>query len=395
MSILFAEGKTVIRIVVPICVLVSICITGCFEGDKIAVKGLGAASIDTCAGMAEYLQDQNLPALESVEVWEGEYGPAEGGQGEALHRIEPASGGQAGLQPGGLKLTTSHYEIFTTLLEPLMLRRIPLFMESAYRSYNDELPEPIETTSKFTIYLFADRQQWVAFTKNFAGEQAELFCRIKAGAYYLNGACVTYNIGRKRTFSALGHEGWHQFNSRCFKFRLPSWLDEGVAMLFESPRTEEGVFSFEPAEGRLDQTRLRRAGENTYRLDALKKMLKKHKAIPLKELIAMNPGEVLATNESEQVLAFYGQSYALVRFLREGSFGKRLSNYRQLLLDGLRGNWPLDNVSKRIAEDRNEPRTVLWNQIVGQLLFQQYVSSDFDQIEQEYLAFCRQIINQK
>ena len=354
---LFAEGKTVIRIVVPICVLVSICIAGCFEGDKIAVKGLDAASIDTCAGMAEYLQDQNLPALEEVEVWEGEYGK-------------------------GLKLTTAHYEIFTTLLEPLMLRRIPLFMESAYRSYNDELPEPIETTSKFTIYLFADRQQWVAFTKNFAGEQAELFCRIKAGAYYLNGACVTYNIGRKRTFSALGHEGWHQFNSRCFKFRLPSWLDEGVAMLFESPRTEEGVFSFEP-------------GENTYRLDALKKMLKKHKAIPLKELTAMNPGEVLATNESEQVLAFYGQSYALVRFLREGSFGKRLSNYRQLLLDGLRGNWPLDNVSKRIAEDRNEPRTVLWNQIVGQLLFQQYVSSDFDQIEQEYLAFCRQIINQK
>jgi len=373
------------RTIVPICVLVSIYLTGCFETDRTVVKRPDTASIDACAGMVEYLQDQNLPALEKVEAWEGEYGPAEGGFD------------QAGLRPAGLKLTTAHYEIFTTLLEPLMLRRIPLFMESAYRGYNGELPEPIETTSKFTIYLFADREQWVAFTKSFAGDQADLFCSIKAGAYYLNGACVVYNIGRKRTFSALGHEGWHQFNSRCFKFRLPSWLDEGVAMLFESPQAEEGVFYFEP-------------GENTYRLDALKKTLKKNSAIagkvgltkpafggmiPLKELIEISPGEVLATNESEQVLAFYGQSYALVRFLREGGFRKHMSNYRRLLLDGLRGDWLLDEVSKKIAEDRNQPRTVLWNRIVGQLLFQRYIGNDFDQIEREYLVFCRQIINQK
>ena len=345
------------KTIAPICMLVTVCLAGCFESDKIKVLGVSSAgSINVCAEMVEYLQDQNLPALERVDVWEGEYGK-------------------------GLKLTTAHYEIFTTLLEPLMLRRIPLFMESAYRGYNGELPEPIETTSKFIIYLFADREQWTAFTKRFAGDQADLFCSIKAGAYYLNGACVVYNIGRKRTFSALGHEGWHQFNSRLFKFRLPSWLDEGVAMLFESPRTEEGVFYFEPA-------------EDNYRLDALKKTLRKNEMIPLKELVAINPGEVLATNESEQVLTFYSQSYALVRFLREDGLRKHLNNYRQLLLDGLKGGWPLDEVSKKIAEDRNQPRTVLWNRIVGQLLFQQYIGDDFDQLEQEYQAFCRQIVNQ-
>jgi hypothetical protein len=345
------------KMIAPICMLVTVCLAGCFESDKIAVKGVSSAgSINACAEMVEYLQDQNLPALERVDVWESEY-------------------------EKGLKLTTAHYEIFTTLLEPLMLRRIPLFMESAYRGYNGELPEPIETTSKFIIYLFADREQWTAFTKSFAGDQADLFCSIKAGAYYLNGACVVYNIGRKRTFSALGHEGWHQFNSRLFKFRLPSWLDEGVAMLFESPRTEEGVFYFEPA-------------EDNYRLDALKKTLRKNEMIPLKELVAINPGEVLATNESEQVLTFYSQSYALVRFLREDGLRKHLNNYHQLLLDGLKGGWPLDEVSKKIAEDRNQPRTVLWNRIVGQLLFQQYIGDDFDQLEQEYQAFCRQIVNQ-
>jgi hypothetical protein len=130
-------------------------------------------------------------------------------------------------------------------------------------------------------------------------------------------------------------------------------------------------------------------------LDALKKTLIKNEITPLKELIEISPGEVLAMNESEQVLAFYSQSYALVRFLREGSFRKHLSNYRHLLSDGLKGNWPLDEVSKKIAEDRNRPRTVLWNRIVGQLLFEQYIGNDFDQIEREYLVFCRQIVDKK
>ena len=315
-----------------------------------------AQQLDTPAGMVEYLQKQNLRELESVEVWENKYGP-------------------------GLKLTTAHYEILTTLLEPLMLRAIPEFVESAYRSYNSQLAESIETTTKFTIYLFASRRQWEDFTKTFAGDKAELFLKIKAGAYYLNDACVIYNIGIERTFTALGHEGWHQFNSRLFKFRLPSWLDEGVAMLFEDYKSEQGVISFESA-------------DNTYRLNALENTLIKNKMISLRELIAIDPGEVLATDESEAVMAFYSQSYALVRFLREAGYEKRLNNYHRLLLDGLKGDWPLDTTTRRIAIDRNLPRTVRWNRAVGQLLFKLYIGDDFEQIEREYLAFCRQIIYQ-
>jgi len=206
-----------------------------------------------------------------------------------------------------------------------------------------------------------------------------MFCKIKAGAYYHNGACVVYDIGRERTFSALGHEGWHQFNGRCFKFRLPSWLDEGVAMLFETHGSEGGLFYFEPA-------------ENLYRLDGLKKTLTKNMMIPLKELVTMNPGDVLAMDQTEGVMAFYSQSYALVRFLQEAGYGRRLGVYRRLLADGLRGDWALDEVNKTIATDRNIPKTVLWNRIVGRGLFEDYIGDDFDQIEKEYLAFCRQIV---
>jgi len=340
----------VVRKSALIWIIVAVCLAGCGA----SVETGGARRIDTPAGMIEYLREQNLPAVKSIEIWPNKYGD-------------------------GLIITTEYYEIYTTLLEPLMLSQVPGFVESAYRGYQGQLPEPIETTTKFTVYLFADRRQWEDFTKGFAGPQAALFCKIKAGAYYLNGACVAYNIGRERTFSALGHEGWHQFNSRHFKFRLPSWLDEGVAMLFEAHRGEQGLFYFEP-------------GRNMYRLGALKKTLVKNKMIPLKELIAMNPGEVLTTNETETLMAFYSQSYALVRFLREEGYGKRLANFHQLLLGGLRGDWPLSEVSKRIAADRNIPLTVRWNRAIGPLLFKHYIDDGFEEIEKEYVAFCRKMV---
>jgi len=328
-------------------------LTGCFQSGRSPAAGR-SPGIDTPAGMINYLQQQNPPALKAVEQWQNDYGP-------------------------GLKILTQHYQLYTTMLEPLMLRELPGFLESAYRGYNTQFPKPIDTKTTFTVYLFAERGQWDSFTVNFAGPNASVYRKIKAGAYYLNGACVVYNIGRERTFSALGHEGWHQFNSRHFKFRLPSWLDEGVAMLFEVSRYEHGLFYFEP-------------GRNLNRLGALKKTLLGNRMIPLRQLLAMNPGQVLATNENEAVSAFYSQSYALVRFLREDGYGKRLANYHELLLGGLHGNWPLSDEARKIASNRNIPLTVRFNSVIGPKLFEYYISNDFEQIEQEYRRFCGKLV---
>ena len=367
-----------------VCIVI-ICLSGCTGANKIDVESIGSTQrLDTGSGMTAYLQSLGLDAPESVKIWKNKYGP-------------------------GLKLTTRHYEIYTTLLEPSMLRQIEGFIESAYQAYNNQLPKSISTVlrtppqgvpaagrpqadkwaygghltveskSKFTIYLFANRRQWEDFTRSFTGKQAQTFCKIKAGAYYHNGACVVYDIGEKRTFASLGHEGWHQFNDKHFKFRLPSWLDEGVAMLFETYASRNGLFYFEPT-------------KNACRLDGLKKTLTKNKIIPLRKLVAMNPGDVIATDQTETAIAFYSQSYALVRFLQEAGSGKRLGVYSRLLTDGFRGTWKLDKVNKRIAADRNIPKTVRWNHAVGRGLFQNYIGYNFDRIEQEYLAFCRQIV---
>ena len=346
-------GRNAVKKFPLIWIIIIICLAGC-TSDKPVTPDARARRIGIYTKLViEYLQDQNLPELESVEPWENDYGP-------------------------GLKITTVHYEVYTTLFNRQMLCKIPRFMETAYSAYNSQLPKPVETSTKFPVYLFAERQQWDHFTLNFAGQQAQMYCKIKAGAYCHNGACVVYDIGLERTFLALGHEGWHQFNGRIFRFRLPSWLDEGVAMLFEAHTTRDGEIYFVP-------------GQNKYRLDALKETLTNDAFIPLRELTAINPGQVLATDETKDVMAFYSQSYALVRFLREADSGKRLGIYHKLLTDGLWGKWPIDEISKEVAIDRNMPKTILWNHIVGTMLFQKYIDEDFERIEQEYLSFCEQI----
>jgi len=304
----------------------------------------------TPVGMAEYLKD--LPAVKKVEPWSDEYAP-------------------------GITITTEHYDIHTTLLDPLMLRQVPGFMESAYRGYQNQLPKPIDTKTRLTVYLFGSRQEWEEFTKKFVGRQWRHYLKIRKGAYYLNGACVAYNIGRKKTFSVIAHEGWHQFNSRHFTYRLPSWLDEGIAMHFETFRYGKGRFYFEPH-------------KNGGRLAGLRRTILTDNMIPLNKLIGLNPGYVI--DDTDSVIAFYSQAYALVRFLREEDYGKRLGNYQNLLMAGLRGEWPLEPALRKIAADRNIGLTARFNAFVSSKLFSMYIGQDIEQIEREYIAFCKKIV---
>jgi hypothetical protein len=312
-----------------------------------------AASLSTIEGMIEYVAP--IPAVKKVEKWDNPYSD-------------------------GLIIETQHYRVHTTMLEPLMLKQIPAFVEAAWKQYQSQLPVPVQSEDKFILYLFKDRTQWEDFTKQFAGEQWPIYLKIKKGAYFLNGACVAYNIGRSRTFSVIGHEGWHQFCNKHFKYRLPSWLDEGIAQLFEQSEFNNGRFVFSPA-------------KNLQRLGALQITFQNNQIIPLRELISLNPGEVVMWEESDKaVMAFYAQAYALVRFLREEGYGKRLSNYHQMLLGALDGTWPLDENEAKIASDRNIPLTTTWNRYIAQKLFDIYIGEGIENIEPEYQGFCRKIV---
>lgn len=304
------------------------------------------------ARMIRYLESRYLPALNSVEVWENPYSE-------------------------GLVIGTDHYEIYTTLVESLILTELPGYMESAFLAYQQQLNTTIENQNKFKIYLFGSRGEWESFTKDFTGNQHEVYLKIKAGGYYDKGACVTYNIGRERTFSVLSHEGWHQFNAHLSEYRLPSWLDEGVAMQFENSRFIDGRFRFEPR-------------KNLYRLGPLKKICLTNRLMSLGQLISINPGEVLATDYDDAVSAYYAQSYALIRFLKEYKGGIYLPVYQRLMTDGFTGKWQLSGRDAYIARNRNIPLTVDWNARVGNSIFRNYVSKDIQTVQQEYFNFCYQ-----
>ncbi|MBC8377873.1 MAG: hypothetical protein H8E62_01730 [Planctomycetes bacterium] len=315
---------------------------------------LGSRSaMTTPEHFAEYVR--NEPSVRRSQTWDNPYAP-------------------------GLIIETKHYRIYTTLLDPLMLRQVPAFVESAFNAYESQLPRPLELQQLMDVYLFDTRGQWEAFTKSFMGPDAEVYLQIKKGAYTAKGVCVSYNIGRKQTFSVVGHEGWHQFNQHLFVYRLPSWLDEGIATLFETCRYSQGRFLFEPE-------------KNLMRLGSLKVTMQQGKLIPLHQLILLNPGQVINGHGTgdEAAIAFYAQNYALVRFLREHNYGIRLRKYHALLLGGAEGTWPLQDDYASLAADRRRPLTVGWNTQVSDALFGYYVNEDIRKLDAEYQAFCGKI----
>jgi len=260
-----------------------------------------------------------------------------------------------------------------------MLQQLPGFIEAAHDSYQRQLPGPIKTRTILTIYLFATRQQWELFTNEFAAPNGQAYMKIKRGAYYLNGSCVAYFIGIDASFSVIAHEGWHQFTSRHFTYRLPSWLNEGIATLFETSKYDGGKFHFYP-------------DRNGGRLGSLRKTLIEGNMIPLEKLITLNPGQVVSDANANAVIAFYGQSYALVRFLREDGYGKRLKKFHGMMTGALRGTWPLPEQLRKTASDRNIPMTNRWNRFISPKLFEMYFEQTPQELEAEYTAYCKKIV---
>lgn len=335
-----------------ICLLLALgTLHGCQSSAKHQTAAQPTAQV-TCAQTADYLRAE--PAVRSVEDWANPYAQ-------------------------GLRVRTKHYDVYTTLLEPLMLRQLPSFLESAYSAYQSQLPTPVKDAPPLEVYLFADRAQWEQYTRQAAGADADIYLQIIKGAYTANGTVVAYNIGRKQTFAVIGHEGWHQFNQRLFVYRLPSWLDEGIATLFETCRYTDGRFVFEPQ-------------QNLMRLGSLRQAVLQNQLLPLRQLIGLNPGQMLDNSSDEAIMAFYAQNYALVRFLCENDYGVRLQSYHSLLQGGAGGTWPLQGDFAALAADRTRSLTVGWNMQVSPALFACYIEKDIDRLDAEYRAFCAKLI---
>jgi hypothetical protein len=280
----------------------------------------------------------------------------------------------------GIVISTDHYRVFTTETDPLFLQRLPVFLEAAHGAYQDMLGYRLKYPKKLDLYHFATRKQWEVFTEQFTGSSWSVYKNINRGAYYLNGICVSYNIGRTETLSVLAHEGWHQFSRTYFKYALPSWLDEGLAMQFESFKADNGGYVFTPS-------------RNINRLAALKISLQSYYRgqgglFSMTELIGLNPAQVIIHKDQQLTGSYYAAVYALVRFLREHDYGRYRKTFTNMLNDGMLGKWPIDDTTADKLTSKDGNVSSRWNSEFAGKLFERYFDVDRETLSEDYFNFC-------
>ena len=277
------------------------------------------------------------------------------------------------------RIETRHYIIETTVKDKLLLRRLPMLLESAWNNYNSFMNSPEQvTTEKGLVYYFNDREQWSKYTYYFSGESAATLDKISSGAYCLNNVCVAWQIDRQADFSVLAHEAWHQYCGMNMKYNLPSWLAESSAVYLEAYKWDAKGLDFSPK-------------YNINRVGALKLSIVSGINFSIEQLVSTDPGYILekislsSNIDPDMVIAgYYARLYALGRFMFEYEYGVYRKNYEQIFIDTLTGDLKLADHLKAVSADQQKLR--IWNKLAGRELFVSYLGQpeDFEGLYQQY-----------
>lgn len=282
----------------------------------------------------------------------------------------------------GWHVRTPNYDIFTTIEHDVVLDRLPNFYEAALHNYTTAFcPLPIPTR-RFESYMFQDRRQWAAKTRQMLPAQSELFLRLGRGGFTTRGIAILYYIDYgpfpRDTFAIASHEGWHQYTQQTFRHQLPIWLEEGIATYMEGYRiSREGVPTFQPHHNRERERTLREA-------------VRRDRLIPLSELLRRTPQSFLERSK-DHLLVYYAQVWGLVRFLYEGADGRYRDGLNELLRDAAEGRFVGRLLESNIV-DRRSARNGSIPGRIGAAPLLVYFNSDMSEFEREYLAFVAQIV---
>lgn len=272
----------------------------------------------------------------------------------------------------GHRITSQHYDVYTTIQDELLRDSIPQAVETAFAFYRELVPTAREPEEPLKVYLFAQRGEWEAFTRQFAGPRAKTLLQVRHGGYSERGVSVIEYVAHSVTFPLLTHEGFHQFLHKCAVGRAPAWLHEGLATMCEGQRwSNVSLREFDP-------------WHNPTRRNALAEALSRDKLIPLDELLRMNAGHVIG-GDSRRINTYYAQAWALMLFLREAEEGKYAESFARLL--ATLGKEDLEPYAR--AAHVNSAET---SYSFGLEVFRGFISDDIKSIEQEYQKFMRERI---
>ena len=195
-------------------------------------------------------------------------------------------------------LQTRHYVMHTDLEGALaedLARRMDAMFDDYCRRLADFSPDQ---RTKFEVYLFQKRQEYLTFTKNRVPNTGGVFMPSRDTlAAFLEGQ------GRDALRRTLQHEAFHQFAYNAINPDLPPWLNEGLATVFE-----EGIFF-----GRtfsLGQVPPRRVRQ-------LQADIQNKRLIPFRKMMGMTLEDwaVALAGEGTRGATQYNQAWAMCHFL--------------------------------------------------------------------------------
>jgi hypothetical protein len=274
-------------------------------------------------------------------------------------------------QPGSTVIT-QHYVIYTTISDTAFIDLFSRLMEGALDQYTQMVPDVEPSSRPMECYVFATREQWAAFTKEKTGSDSSVYLHIARGGYTVRDWYVAFNIGQNGTLSVAAHEGFHQFAARHFKTRIPPFLEEGLACMFENVRWDG------------DQP-IWQLGDNPSRTSSLRSAIDGKQYIPLSDLIRLHAGQVV-NGPKAHIAAFYGESWAFADFLWNGEQQKFRERFQQLLSDAAAGK--LQGIPSRPTDG------IFWSPSSAKPLLEQYLGEDLESLDTDFRAFCSKMLDE-
>jgi hypothetical protein len=209
----------------------------------------------------------------------------------------------------GVKLSSRHWDICTTIRIPTLCQQLPQAMEAALAHMRETLGGPELTLpcprAPMTTCLMSDRRQWSNLARVLHPEHAEAMEGLSRGGFTAEGVALLYDIDRREhcrnTIALALHEGWHQYAQTALRAPLEPWLDEGLATIMEGYRlTVDGPVIDHDA----NRQRKRRAWW----------LFRRGRMPSVDTLLAGDPHEAMDRGRTA-LLDYYAQAWAFMRFM--------------------------------------------------------------------------------
>jgi len=270
----------------------------------------------------------------------------------------------------GLVLSTPHYQIYTTISRDDAWQTLAQTLEGAYVEYQKIVPGVKPSDKPMPCYVFGNYQQWRRFTIGRTGADSKVYLQVMNGGYAFEDMFVAYYMNDAATRSVAAHEGWHQFVSRNFKGRIPPFLEEGIATMFEDLEFEGDLPRWNLSVNRSRLQHLRQAVEGNY-------------LYPLQTIVGLHAGNVI-DQSGTRIMTFYAESWGFATFLWNGQDQKYRPALQKMLADIANGT-VYDPTGA--FQNRNRP----WVAAGVQPILEHYLGQPLSQIDVEFKQYIQKV----